>query len=256
VDELVIDDGEPMESERHVRQMTLLIESLDEGLERDDFYVGGNMFVYFSEVQARKNDFRGPDVFVVLDTARGERKAWVVWDEEGRMPNIVIELLSESTAHVDRGEKKRIYAQSLRVAEYFLFDPYTKELEGFTLDLLSRQYIPKQPDARGFLRSEQLGLYLGAVSSEPWGRSDSWLRWIDDHGKPLPHSTERLRAQLARANDEAERANHETERANHETERANHEAERANHETERANREAERADELARELQRLRSSQR
>jgi hypothetical protein len=29
VDELVIDDGEPMESERHVRQMTLLIESLD-----------------------------------------------------------------------------------------------------------------------------------------------------------------------------------------------------------------------------------
>jgi Uma2 family endonuclease len=240
VDELVTDDGEPMESERHVRQMTLLIESLDEGLKRDDFYVGGNMFVYFSELQARQNDFRGPDVFVVLDTVRGERKAWVVWDEDGRMPNVVIELLSESTARMDRGEKKRVYARSLRVAEYFLFDPYTKELEGFTLDLLSREYVPKQPDARGFLRSEQLGLYLGALTSEPWGRSDEWLRWIDDQGRPLPHSTEALRAEL--------------ERADRETERADRETERADRELERANRELERADQLARELQRLRSS--
>jgi hypothetical protein len=26
------------------------------------------MFVYYSELQAKSNDFRGPDVFVVLDT--------------------------------------------------------------------------------------------------------------------------------------------------------------------------------------------
>jgi Uma2 family endonuclease len=234
VDELVTSDGEPMESERHVRQMTLLIESLDAGLERDDFYVGGNMFVYFSELQVRNNDFRGPDVFVVLDTVRRERKAWVVWEENGLLPNVVIELLSESTAHIDRGEKKRIYARSLRVAEYFLFDPFSKELEGFTLDPLSREYVAKEPDARGFLRSEQLGLYLGAVTSEPWGRSDQWLRWIDGQGKLLPHSTEALRA---------------------ETEALRAETEALRKETARADRETQRADELARELERLRSSQ-
>jgi Uma2 family endonuclease len=233
LDELVTDGGEPMESERHIRQMRLLIESLDEGLGRDDFYVGGNMFVYFSELQARQNDFRGPDVFVVLDTVRRERKAWVVWDEEGRMPNVVIELLSESTAHVDKGEKKLIYARSLRVAEYFLFDPFTKEFEGFTLDLMSREYVRKEPDARGFLRSLQLGLDLGAVTSEPWGRRDQWLRWIDDQGQPLLHSTEALRSERGRADREAKRADDEAERAA---------------------REAKRADELARELEQLRTS--
>jgi len=34
------------------------------------------MFVYFSETQAKRNDFRSSDVFVVMDTERRERKSW------------------------------------------------------------------------------------------------------------------------------------------------------------------------------------
>lgn len=34
--------------------------------DRQGFYVGGNMFVYFSLQQVRNKDFRGPDVFVAL----------------------------------------------------------------------------------------------------------------------------------------------------------------------------------------------
>ncbi|WP_437604602.1 hypothetical protein WMF20_25545 [Sorangium sp. So ce834] len=34
--------------------------------DREDVYVSGNVAIYFSELQAKKNDFRGPDVFVVL----------------------------------------------------------------------------------------------------------------------------------------------------------------------------------------------
>lgn len=84
-DELPCDDGEPMETERHGRQMNVLTGSLElEWHDRDDFYVGGNMAIYFSELQAKKNDFRGPDVFVVLDTVRREHKSWVVWQEGGR----------------------------------------------------------------------------------------------------------------------------------------------------------------------------
>ena len=60
-------------------------------------FVGANMFLYFSQTQAKKNDFRGPDVFVVMDTTRRERKSWVVWEEDGRVPDVVIEL------HVDGG---------------------------------------------------------------------------------------------------------------------------------------------------------
>jgi Uma2 family endonuclease len=60
--ELVCDDGKPMESARHRQQVVLLIESLQYAFrERTDFYVGGNMFLYFSETQARHNDFPGPD---------------------------------------------------------------------------------------------------------------------------------------------------------------------------------------------------
>jgi Uma2 family endonuclease len=84
-DQLVCDDGEPMESWRHRQQMTVLIDSLEHAWrDRDDFYVSGNMFLYFSETQTRKNDFRGPDVFVVMNTSRRERKAWVVWEEGGQ----------------------------------------------------------------------------------------------------------------------------------------------------------------------------
>lgn len=62
-DELPYSDGEPRESELHVKQSDLLRESLEYGwADRQDFYVASNMFVYFSELQTKKNDFRGPDV--------------------------------------------------------------------------------------------------------------------------------------------------------------------------------------------------
>ena len=67
-----------------------------------------------SALQAKKNDFRGPDVFVVMDTDRHERKSWVVWEEDGRTPDVVIEIMSASTEKNDRGDKKRIYAKLLR----------------------------------------------------------------------------------------------------------------------------------------------
>jgi Uma2 family endonuclease len=38
---------------------------------------------------------------VVLDVPRRERKSWVVWEEE-KAPDVVIELLSESTAKKDK----------------------------------------------------------------------------------------------------------------------------------------------------------
>ena len=69
--ELAESDGEPMDSPWHRAAIDLLIDSLShQWHDRDDFYVGGNMFVYFSADQARSRDFRGPDFFVVLDVPR------------------------------------------------------------------------------------------------------------------------------------------------------------------------------------------
>src|SRR5690242_20565454 len=68
-DALPYEDGEPMETKRHRTQMELLLGTLEDAWsERTDYYAGGNMFVYFSEPQTRGAKFKGPDVFVVLDT--------------------------------------------------------------------------------------------------------------------------------------------------------------------------------------------
>jgi len=90
-DELPSEDGEPMETGFHDAQDALLKDTLmDAWRDRRDFFVAGNMFVYFSERQIRANDFRGPDVFVVLDTEPKGRKSWVAWEEGGKLPDVVI----------------------------------------------------------------------------------------------------------------------------------------------------------------------
>lgn len=219
--ELICDDGEPMESARHRDQMIVLIESLRTAWQsRKDYYVGGNMFLYFSETQAKKNDFRGPDVFVVMNTTQRERRAWVVWEEDGKSPDVIIELLSESTEKVDRGIKMQLYGRHLKVGEYFLFDPFSGVFEGYELDTLHGTYSPKTPDAQGRLRCEQLGLFLAKVRGSLYGVETDWLRWLDDAGRVLDMPIERANVEAERARAEAERAQAEAERANAEAERA------------------------------------
>lgn len=227
-DQLVHSDGEPMESWRHVQQMIVLIQSLDYAWrDRNDFFVSGNMFLYFSETQTRKNDFRGPDVFVVMNTPRRERKSWVVWEEGGRTPDVVIELLSKSTEHVDRGEKMRIYARVLHVAEYFLFDPFTGVLEGYDLDSLHAEYRPKQHDDQGRLQSVRLGLLLAPVPCTVANVEARWLRWLRPDGSVLELPVETADAETRRADAATQRAEAATQRAEAETQRAHAEAERA-----------------------------
>jgi Uma2 family endonuclease len=267
-DQLVYDDGEPMESARHVQQMVVLIQSLEDGWrDRDDFYVGGNMFLYFSETQARTNDFRGPDVFVVLGTTRRERRAWVVWEEDGKTPDVVIELLSESTEKIDRGDKMRIYGSLLKVGEYFLFDPHSGVLEGYELDALRGKYVPKVPDAQGRFFCGQMGLNLAKVKGTLFSVEAEWLRWLDSDGHVLPMpqqradaeamradaETTRADAAVERARAEAKRAVAEAKRAVAEAKRADAEAQRADAEAERARAEAERADRLTAELEALKA---
>lgn len=205
--DLPYDDGEPMDSEKHFRQMTALIQSLETAWEdRQDFYIGGNMAVYYSQLQTRQNDFRGPDVFVVLDTVRKERLSWVVWEEGGRMPDVVIELLSPTTEAADRGVKMDIYARILRVGEYYLFDPHAGRLEGYQLDRSTRHYRPIEPDQAGRLPCHQLGLHLGVFQQGKIGAcAGPWLRWLDDRGQVLPLPTELASQEAQRADALAEK---------------------------------------------------
>ena len=218
-DELPCEDGEPMETGFHDAQDALLKDTLiDAWSERKDFFVAGNMFVYFSERQIRSNDFRGPDVFVVLDVEGKGRKSWVAWEEGGRLPDVVIEVTSDSTSHVDYGVKKQIYSQVWRTPAYFIFDPDTEKLEGYRLDSDKRQYLRIEPDARGDLEVGALGLKLGLRETSYRQYTQRFVRWLTPDGVPLPTPQERAEAERARA--EAERARAEAERARAEAERA------------------------------------
>src|SRR4051812_6023263 len=165
--ELPSEDGEPMESNRHRQQMVLLIQALKRAWsDRHDFFVGGNMFVYFSETQVKKNHFRGPDFFVVLGTTDRDRRSWVAWGEDGKLPDVVIELLSDRTRKVDWGEKMHVYSRLWKTSEYFLYDPWSHALDGFRLEPSTLDYVRIAPDSRGDLFCQRLGLSLGLRQGE------------------------------------------------------------------------------------------
>ncbi len=210
-DDLPCDDGIPMETEQHVLQMFLLIEPLRAYWEgRDDVYVGGNMFVYFSPDQVYTHDFRGPDVFVAQGVKKRVRKSWVVW-QEGKPPDVVIELMSETTADFDKTEKKRIYQDKLQAPEYFLYDPFEYELLGYSLR--RGRYEPIEPDAEGRLMSERLGLVLRLWEGSYCGVTERWLRWATLDGMLLPTGEELAEKEKERAEKERERAEKEKRRA-------------------------------------------
>jgi Uma2 family endonuclease len=202
-DELPYDDGVPMESEQHLLQMNLLIETLRlYWKERPLGYVGGNMGVYFHLEQAERPEYKAPDFFAVVDGVKRLRKSWVVWQER-LGPDVVIELLSDSTRTVDKGKKKRVYQDELRVPEYFWYDPLSGELAGFRL--VAGRYRPIEPDAQGRLRSERLELLLSCVEGTRFqGVEATWLRWMTAEGQRLPTEHEiaeheRQRAEQAEA---------------------------------------------------------
>ncbi len=192
----------PLESDLHRDQINLLIQLLKSYWQnRQDFYVSGNLTVYYSPKQRKSEDFRGPDFFVVLNTERKPRKSWVVWEEEGKYPNLIIELLSDSTANIDRNLKKQIYQDTFRTPEYFWFDPVSLELAGF--HLVDGQYEPIEPNQQGGLWSRQLQLSLGI--------RDQQLRLFTPEGElvPAPEETaqqeqqQRLEAEQRAAEAEA-----------------------------------------------------
>ena len=153
-------DEPPLETELHLRQIILLFKCL-EWLWRDrtDFYAAGNLTIYYSLSKRKSEDFRGPDFFVVLDTERKTRKSWVVWEEDGKYPNFILEILSESTANTDKELKKKLYQNTFRTPDYFWFDPYTSEFAGF--HLVDGKYQPLEANNQGHLWSQQLDFYLG-----------------------------------------------------------------------------------------------
>jgi Uma2 family endonuclease len=206
-DDLPYSEEIPMETELHLLQIFLLIKTLRAWWkDRDDVYVGGDMFVYFSPNQVYTHDFRGPDVFVAQGVKKRVRKSWVTW-QEGKPPDVVIELTSDSTRKFDKTKKKRIYQDKLRTPEYFIYDPVEYEFLGYALR--NGLYEPIEPDNSGRLVSAQLGLALQLWDGNCANTTSRWLRWATLDGRLLPTEEELAKEAEQRAEElEAELAHY------------------------------------------------
>ncbi len=192
-------DGKPMtESEAQFLPLTYAALALREHFEqRDDVYVGANMFFYYEENNPRA--VVAPDVFVVIGAPKRVRDSYLLWNEP-KGPDFVLEITSRSTRREDQGRKKRVYA-SLGVGEYFLFDPtgdYLRpSLQGFVLRRGHYERLTTVRLANGepSLRSDAVGLHLRV-------REEALRLYDPDKGRDLFYYSElaeaRAKAKAAR----------------------------------------------------------
>ncbi len=183
-------DEPEMESDLHLRQLILLLNCLSWlWRDRSDYFAAGNLTIYYSDQRIKTRDFRGPDFFVVKGVESRPRKSWTIWEENGRYPDVIIEILSETTAQVDRTIKKDLYQTTFRTPDYFWFDPYSLEFAGFCLN--GGTYVALPPNAQGWLWSAQLNLFLGIQEQR--------LRFFTPEGQLVLTSEEAALAAEARA---------------------------------------------------------
>ena len=163
VDDLTIDypssDGERMaETDFQYIPLTNTVSALRVRYhDRPDVYVAGDMLIYY---RMNRSDLSiAPDVYAVFGAAGNHpRDSWLVW-REGKAPDFVMEIASQSTWRRDVAEKRDIYA-GMGVSEYWRFDPtgrfFTPPLVGEGLVDGEYQQLPVVADEAGILRGHSI----------------------------------------------------------------------------------------------------
>ena len=153
-------DGKPMaETGRHVRSLLDMIDMIDWHFrDTPDVHVSGNMFLYYEEGNPRKSI--SPDVFMVRGLSKKDLRVYKTWEQPATL-DFVLELASPSTFERDFTVKKDIYAEILRVKEYYIYDPYHEIEPSFIGFRLIGEAYQEIAFNEGRLPSEVLGMELG-----------------------------------------------------------------------------------------------
>jgi hypothetical protein len=251
ISHIVTEDDTPVDNIASAKNQRLLVDPLysswrpPEGVET--FLADANVGIFY----AVKKPPVVPDVFLSLGVSVPEHwwekrhRSYFIW-EFGKPPDVVIEIVSNRKGSEDESKLAR-YAH-MRVLYYVIYDPMkylekdvlrVYELHGGIYDELPATWLP------------QVGLGVTLWRGTYEGKADTWLRWCNEDGDPIPTGRERAEQEHERAEQEHERAEQEHERAEQEHERAEQERERAEQERERAEQERERAEHLAAKLREL-----
>ena len=210
------EDGVPLETIWHVQQMMLLMQSLSwHWRDRTDSFVGGDMFVYWDEKLARNKYFRGPDVFAIKDGVdnKRERKHWEVWTENGRFPDLIVELMSRWTRKNDLTTKKQVYEEKFETPDLVAYDPESKEFHVWHKK--DGRFHRVAADKQGRYRLVGTGLRVGPWRGTFMQHEGDWIRFFDSAGNLVLTSDEAaaIRIDAAESRFAAEKARGDAEKA-------------------------------------------
>lgn len=238
VSQLITEDDKPVDNILSERNMRLLTESLHASWKGPK---GNRPFVALANVAlfyTPHDDPLVPDVLVSLDvtppSAGGLQekryRSYFIW-EYGKRPDIVIEIVSNSTGRED-SYKLRQYGW-IGIDYYIIFDPY-QYLSDQILRVYERHGIDYQLLARPWLSEPELGLILWTGNYAEF--EATWLRWCDKDGNMILTGAE----SAAIAENRAEQAENRAEQAENRAEQAENRAEQAENRAEQAENRAER----------------
>jgi len=213
-DELPNSDGVPVETTWHGYAMRKMQENIMYWWrDRSDFFVSCDNFIHFSPNEVFNEHFRGPDVYVVTNVAwEPLRKSWVMWEEGGRLPDLIIEMVSESSVRNDIIVKKELYQSIFKTQEYYCIFPGGNRIEAWRLNR-QKKYQPIKP-VDGRYPSEILGASIGWWTGDVWKSDQPAImtlpRLYDPAGRLVPYPVE---AERQRADAQHQRADAEHQRA-------------------------------------------
>jgi Uma2 family endonuclease len=211
-----LEDFEPMpEGDKQRRNLSYATEALKLWFEKSpDVYVSGNLFIRYEENGVEKRV--APDIFVIFGTSNEDRVSYTVWEEDGKVPDFVLELTSKGTLTKDRKQNPLIYRE-LDVKEYFQYDPSGVSLKPTSLQgvrLVNGKYNPipvlTLSDGTLSLHSETLGLDLHLFPDKSFRFYDPISRQILRSHAEAEHA--RYQAELDRAYEQQARQEAETAR--------------------------------------------
>jgi len=180
-EELPSSDDTPVDNELQVLIPSLLSAVLALiWQDREDWFLGINMGVYYDLVKSAIV----PDAFLSLGVERfvGEqgRLCYVLWDEDGIVPSLVLEVVSK-TYNAEYEQKKIDYAQ-MGVLYYVVYAPTRQRRRRQPLEvhrLVNGEYVLQSGD---IIWMPEVGLGIGRERGTFQAFTREWLYWYDENG--------------------------------------------------------------------------
>lgn len=237
VDQLVTEDGAPVDNVFSEKQQRLLTEPLHSAWAGPG---AGRPFVAMTNVGLFRAVHEPPlvpdamlslDVRLPADIHMKAHRSYFLW-EYGKAPDVVVEVVSNREGGEDT-VKPPIYAAT-GVRYYVIYDPdQWLAPEKLRVFALSGGTYRKYPEPIWFA---EVGLGLRLWEGRYEDMDAVWLRWFDAEDRLVPTGRELAEQERGLADEERQHAHSERQRAEQERQRAEHEHQRAEQEQQRADR--------------------